>query len=220
MNSLIPTDILKRLEDTGVIAVLVLDEVDHAVPVAEALLAGGVSAMELTLRTPVAIDALKAIRENVPGMLAGIGTILTPDQVDQAVDADAAFGVSPGLNPRVVEHAKSKDLPFAPGIVTPSDIEHAIELGCRELKFFPAEASGGLPYLKNIAAPFAHLSVRFIPLGGINADNMLTYLKDNVVPAIGGSWLAPRDLIQAQDWPAITARASQARKLIDESRGH
>jgi 2-dehydro-3-deoxyphosphogluconate aldolase/(4S)-4-hydroxy-2-oxoglutarate aldolase len=215
MNSQFPSETLHHIESSGVIAVLVIDDADHAVPVAKALLAGGVTAMELTLRTPAAIDALRAVRRAVPEMLAGIGTILTIDQVDEVVGAGAAFGVSPGLNPRVVEHAKAKGLPFAPGVVTPSDIEGAVELGCRELKFFPAEASGGLPYLKNIAAPFTHLGVRFIPLGGINADNMLTYLNEEAVPAIGGSWLAPRDLIQARDWPTITARAAEARHAID-----
>ncbi len=215
MESQFPPDILERIESSGVIAVLILEEAEHAVPLAEALLTGGVTAMELTLRTPAAIPALKAICEKVPGMLAGIGTILTPEQVDEVVAAGAAFGVAPGLNPRVVKHAQSKGLPFAPGIATPSDIELAVELGCRELKFFPAEPSGGLPYLSSIAAPFAHLGVSFIPLGGINPENMTEYLANPAVPAIGGSWLAPRDLIEARDWPAITALAGEARTALD-----
>ncbi len=210
MDSLFPEETLTRIESAGIIAVLVLDQADHAVPVAEALLAGGVTAMELTLRTPAAIASLKAIHKNVPGMLAGIGTILTTGQVDEVLDADAAFGVSPGLNPRVIEHAKARGLPFAPGIVTPSDIEAAVALGCREMKFFPAEPSGGLPYLESIAAPFKHLGVRFLPLGGINPANMAAYLDHPSVAAVGGSWLAPPELIASRNWNAITALAGEA----------
>ncbi len=218
MTSRFPPEILRRIEDCGVIAVLVIEDVDHAVPLAEALLAGGVEVMELTLRTPAAIGALKAVRESVPDMLAGIGTVLTPGQVDEIADAGAAFGVAPGLNPRVLARAHEKNLPFAPGVVTPSDIEAAVGLGCRELKFFPAEPSGGLPYLSSIAAPFGHLGVRFIPLGGINSENMISYLANPAVAAIGGSWLAPRELIQAQDWARIKALAAEARNTIEANR--
>lgn len=219
MNSQIPSEILNRIESCGVVAVLVIDEVKHAVPLARALMAGGVDVMELTLRTPAALGALRTIRAEVPEMLAGIGTILTPAQVREVVEAHAQFGVSPGLNPRVVKTAQDVGLPFAPGIATPSDLEGALELGCREVKFFPAEPSGGMKYLKSMAAPYGHLGVRFIPLGGLTAQNMADYLADPIVPAIGGSWLATRQAIQAEDWETISSNAAEARKIVDEVRG-
>ncbi|MCA9148815.1 MAG: bifunctional 4-hydroxy-2-oxoglutarate aldolase/2-dehydro-3-deoxy-phosphogluconate aldolase [Planctomycetales bacterium] len=212
-------EMVTRVETTGVIAVLVIDDADQAVPVARALLAGGVDAMELTLRTPAALEALRRIRAEVPEMLAGIGTILTVQQVDEVVAAGAAFGVSPGTNPRVINAARQQQLPFAPGIVTPSDIEQALELDCRLLKFFPAEPSGGLSYLRSIAAPFAHLGVRYVPLGGVNTENLTAYLSEPAVLAVGGSWLAPRDLIQAQNWGEIERRASDAKRQAIAVRG-
>ena len=218
MKSQFPPDLLERIERCGVIAVLVIDDAAHARPLAEALLAGGIDAMELTLRTPAAIDALRAIRQEVPEMLAGMGTVLTPGQVKQVAEAGAAFAVAPGLNPRVVQCAQGLDLPFAPGVATPSDIEAAVELGCRELKFFPAEPSGGMKYLASMKAPYAHLGLQFIPLGGLNAQNMTTYLADPAVPALGGSWIASRAAIQEEDWTTITARAAEARQIIDNSR--
>lgn len=203
-----------RLEAAGVVAVLVLDREEDGPPVAEALMAGGVTAMELTLRTPAAIGALRAIRREVPEMLAGIGTILTPAHVEAVVEAGGAFGVSPGLNPRVVEAALAARLPFAPGICTPSDIERGLEYDRKLVKFFPAEASGGLKYLHNIAAPYAHLGVRYMPLGGVGPGNMGAYLADPHVAAIGGSWLAPRETIRAGRWADITeaARAAVAQR--------
>lgn len=219
MESQFPPEVLDWIDRSGVIAVLVIDKVEHGPPLAEALLAGGVDAMELTLRTPAAIDALRAIRRDVLSMLAGIGTILTPEQVEQVVEAGAAFGVAPGFNRRVVERARTLGLPFAPGVTTASEIEAAVELGCRELKFFPAEPSGGMAYLSSMSAPYAHLGLRFVPLGGLNAKNMAGYLANPAVLAIGGSWIAPRKLIQQQDWSAISANAAQARRVIDELRG-
>jgi len=215
LDSQFPTEMLQRIERSGVIAVLVLENAADAVPLANALLAGGVDAMELTLRTDAAIDALRRIRQQVPKMLAGIGTVLNVDQIDEIVAAGAQFAVSPGLNPDVVQKAKDAGLPFAPGVMTPTDIEVAIGLGCRELKFFPAVPSGGLTMLNSIRAPYAHLGIRFLPLGGINADNMTAWLSDPGVVAVGGSWLTPKDMIRNQNWGEITRRASQARKIAD-----
>ncbi len=174
--------------------------------------------MELTLRTPAAIEALRVIHRDVPEMLAGMGTVLTPQQVADVHAAGAAFGVAPGLNPRVIREAQRLELPFAPGIVTPSDTEAALELGCRELKFFPAEPSGGLAYLKSLAAPYVHLGLRFLPLGGLHAGNMAGYLADPLILAVGGSWLAPRELIGGQQWTEITQRAREARSIADQCR--
>ena len=209
---------LQRIENCGVIAVLVIDEPENAVPLARALLACGIDAMELTLRTPGAVEALRIVRQQVPEMLAGVGTILRPEQVEEVVDAGAAFGVAPGLNLKVVERAKQLGLPFAPGIVTPSELELAVEIGCRELKFFPAEPSGGIKYLRSMYAPYAHLGLQFLPLGGIRADNMAGYLFDSAVPAIGGSWLAPRKEIQEQNWSVVIDHATEARRIIKDLR--
>jgi 2-dehydro-3-deoxyphosphogluconate aldolase / (4S)-4-hydroxy-2-oxoglutarate aldolase len=210
--------LLERIHRTGVIAVLVIDRVEDAVPLAQALIEGGVDIMELTLRTPAAIDALRMVKQEVPAMMAGAGTILTVEQVEQVAAAGAAFGVAPGMNPRVVRAAQAAGLPFMPGIATPSDIEQALECGCRALKFFPAEPMGGLTYLKNIAAPYAHLKVRYIPLGGLSTANAATYLKDSSVLAVGGSWIAKRETIEARDWKTIAANARAARELVDQSR--
>lgn len=203
----------KQIKQSTIIAVLVIDEVDSAVPLASALLEGGIGVMELTLRTDAALDALRAIRSEVPQMTAGVGTILTVQQAEQAMSADAAFGVAPGLNRRVVEHAQDIGLPFAPGIMTPSDIEQGLELGCHTLKFFPAEPAGGLGYLRNIAAPYLHTGVDFIPLGGLSEANMHTYLACPLIAAVGGSWIAPRDTIIARDWTKITNNARVARHI-------
>ena len=218
MESQLPEAIRQRIESGGVVAVLIIERVQDAVPVAQALLDGGVTAMELTLRTPVAIDALRVIRQEVPDMLAGIGTILTPQQVQEVVTAGASFGVSPGTNPRVIQEAQQAGLPFAPGVATPSDVEVALELGCRELKFFPAEPSGGLPYLKSMAAPYFHLGVKFIPLGGVNTNNLETYLGDPCIAAVGGSWLAPPARIAAQDFDGIREQAQTAAAKVQAIR--
>lgn len=202
--------IYERLTAARLAAVLVIDRAEDAVPVAEALLAGGVAAMELTLRTPAALDALQAIRRACPQMLAGIGTILKTEQISQVIDAGGEFGVAPGMNPKIVEAALAAGLPFMPGVCTPSDIERALEYNRPLLKFFPCEPSGGLPYLRAIAAPFAHLGVKYIPLGGLTLKNMPEYLREPCVGAIGGSWLAPREIIRAQNWAAITEAARLA----------
>jgi 2-dehydro-3-deoxyphosphogluconate aldolase / (4S)-4-hydroxy-2-oxoglutarate aldolase len=218
MKSQFPPEILERIQSCGVVAVLVIDEVKHAVPLAEALLDGGIDVMELTLRTPAALSALAAIRNEVPEMLAGIGTILTPEQVGQVRAAGGAFGVAPGINRRVVEAARAAELPFAPGVATPSELELALELGCPEVKCFPAEPLGGLEYLRAIAAPYAHLGVRFIPLGGLKLAHVGVYLADPLVLAVGGSWLAPRKLVQSADWLAIRQLAAAARSQVDKVR--
>ena len=150
-------------------------------------------------------------------MLAGIGTILTIEQVYEVCEAGAAFGVSPGVNPEVIKYAQSKNLPFGPGVMTPTDIDQSVRLGCRLLKYFPAESSGGLKHLQNIAAPFQHLDIGFIPLGGINSSNMVDYLTSPLITAVGGSWLAPRDLIIKEGWDEISSRAKEARGLIRNS---
>ncbi len=205
------------LQKNPVIAVLVIDDANDAVPLAKALLAGGVGAMELTLRTPVAVEALKRIRQDCPEMIAGTGTVLTRDQVREVKAAGAQFAVSAGMNRNVVEEAIAQDIPFAPGIATPSDIEAALELGCRVLKLFPAVPSGGLPYLNSIAAPYNHLGIQFIPLGGLNEENLRDWISSPLVCAVGGSWIAPRDLIREKNWEAITQRAANAMSIAADA---
>lgn len=218
MESQFTDEVLQKIEDRGVIAVLVIDDVNDAMPLASALLDGGIDLIELTLRTEAALASVIEVRKLKPQMTVGIGTILNTQQVKQVVDAGGSFGVAPGLNESVVRQAQASGLPFAPGIVTPSEIERAVELGCRELKFFPAEPSGGIAYLKSMAAPYAHLNLRYIPLGGLSADNMASYLETPLVPAIGGSWIAPRLLIQQQAWGEITERAAAAIDIAKQTK--
>ena len=214
-----PAPLHKELFHRGIIAVLTLEEPSDAARLASALLAGGISCVELTLRTSTALDSIRAIRASAPEMLVGAGTVLSPLQVNEVKAAGAAFGVSPGMNPRVVAEARKIGLPFAPGICTPTDIEFAVEEGCRLMKFFPCETSGGLPHLRNMAAPFNHLGVSFIPLGGVNPATAETFLREPLVHAIGGSWIAPQGLIQNKDWQAITALARDAAALVQRVRG-
>lgn len=214
MTDNFPTEILERLSASQVVAGFSVENAEQAVPLAEALLAGGIDAIELTLRTTAGIEAVRAISANVPEMLLGVGTILTPDQAVAVKEAGADFGVSPGLNARVIQQAGTSRLPFAPGVITPSELEVAIELGCRFVKFFPAEASGGITYLRSMGAPYRHLGIQYFPLGGLNAENMMSYLAEASVPAIGGSWIVRDELVENQDWPAIVARAAEVRGIL------
>jgi len=207
-------EIAKKISEAKIIAVLTIDNADHAVPLARALLAGGIYAMELTLRTPQAMECLIRIVNEVPEMLAGVGTVIRPDQVHEAKANGAAFAVSPGTNRKVLETAKEAGLFFAPGIVTPSDIEAALEYDCKLMKYFPAETSGGLPHLRNMAAPYNYLGVKFIPLGGINENNLKTYLADPLISAVGGSWIAKPEEIKNADWEPIRIRAQTASLLV------
>lgn len=213
MKSLFPDALLSRLQKTRIIAVLVVEDPRKAVHVAKALLRGGVDAMELTLRTPSALQCMRAVKLEVPEMIVGAGTILFPHQVSEVLEAGAEFGVAPGTNPVVIRCATQQRLPFAPGVVTPSDIDAAVQCGCRELKFFPAEPSGGLPMLASIKAPYAHLGLKYIPLGGVTLGNLKSYLSDPDVLAVGGSWLAKKDAIDSERWDEITSNAQQARDI-------
>lgn len=218
LNTTFDPDLAREIEATGIMAVLVIEVWQDAVPLAKALLAGGINVIELTLRTPSAMEALRAIRAEVPEMTVGAGTILTPGQVKAVADLGAAFGVAPGLNPKVVQAAREESLSFAPGVLTPSEIELAVESGCRLLKFFPAEPSGGLAYLRTVLSPFAHLGIKFIPLGGLDLPEVAQYISDPNILAIGGSWIAPRDYIRDRRWQDIAERASQATSLIERTR--
>lgn len=208
--------IVTKIDDAGIIAVLIVDELKHAVPLAEALLKGGVDTIELTLRTPVALDAAKIIKKEIPGITLGFGTVLTTEQVKAVVDVGADFAVAPGCNPKIIAEAKKQGLSFAPGVMTPTDIEMAIEQGCRILKFFPAKTSGGIKHLESMVAPYQYLGLQFIPLGGVNMENAESYLESPLVTAVGGSWVAKRNLIQNEDWDTITQNAKEIRTLISQ----
>ncbi len=219
MDTLFSNGLKKRITDSGIIAVLVIEDAGDAVPVARALLKGGVAAMELTLRTPAAVEALKRIRKDVPEMLAGVGTILNPGQVREVAAAGAELGVAPGYNPRVVDAAKAAGLPFAPGIATASELEWALEKGCRILKFFPAEPNGGINYLKSMNGPYGYMGLRYIPLGGLTEDNLRSWFEQPFIMAVGGSWIAKKDLIADCNWDEISRRAEKAASIFREVRG-
>lgn len=200
------------------ICVAVIDQPDDAVPLAGALLAGGLNVMEVTFRTSTAAESIKRIRQGLPGMCIGAGTLLTADQVKQATDAGAQFGVSPGLNELVLATAGKNKMPFFPGVMTPTEVDRALNLGWKHLKFFPAEAAGGVAMLKALAGPFAHTGVQFVPTGGINAANLANYLAVPQVAAIGGSWMAERKLVTEKAWSKITALTAEAMKVIAQAK--
>jgi 2-dehydro-3-deoxyphosphogluconate aldolase/(4S)-4-hydroxy-2-oxoglutarate aldolase len=196
------------LEVCPVIPVVTMEDPDHAVPVARALLAGGIGVIEVTLRTGRALEALATIASDVPEILVGAGTILTPQQADDAVECGAQFVVSPGASLRLLERLVSLPVPVLPGVATVSEMLTALEHGLTELKFFPAGPAGGAGFLSAVAAPVPE--ARFCPTGGVTPDNMADYLALPNVPAVGGSWLTPASLLAAQDWQQISALAEDA----------
>ena len=194
-----------------VIPVLVLDDVATARPLAEALVAGGLPVLEVTLRTPVALDVIAEMAK-VEGGVVGAGTLLTPQDVKNAVDAGATFGVSPGATDTLLEACEAADLPLLPGAATSSEVMRLLERGYRVQKFFPAETNGGAPALKAIGAPLPQ--VKFCPTGGVSPKNAPIYLGLSNTLCVGGSWVAPKDLIAAKDWSAIEALAAEAAALL------
>jgi 2-dehydro-3-deoxyphosphogluconate aldolase/(4S)-4-hydroxy-2-oxoglutarate aldolase len=194
-----------------VIPVLVLDDVATARPLAEALVAGGLPVLEVTLRTPVALDVISEMAK-VEGGVVGAGTLLTPQDVKNAVDAGATFGVSPGATDTLLEACEAADLPLLPGAATSSEVMRLLERGYRVQKFFPAETNGGAPALKAIGAPLPQ--VKFCPTGGVSPKNAPIYLGLSNTLCVGGSWVAPKDLIAAKDWSAIEALAAEAAALL------
>ena len=203
------------LDIVPVLPVVVLERREDAVPVARALVAGGLPAIELTLRTPAALDAIRAISDEVPEILVGAGTVVTPGQAKESLDAGARFLVSPGSTPTLLSAMGDTGLPFLPGTSTVSEVLAALEYGLTELKFFPAEASGGTAYLRAIAAPVP--AARFCPTGGITPASAPDYLGLPNVGCVGGSWLAPPDVVRRGDWAAITALAAKAAGLATGS---
>jgi len=203
--------IVDILKDGPVMPVIVLNELKHAVPLAQALVAGGIRVLEVTMRTPIALDCVRAIRAAVPDAIVGVGTVTGPDDVLAAITAGAQFGVSPGATPALLDAINKSGLPFLPGTMTPSEVLTARDAGFRALKLFPAGPAGGIPMLKALASVFS--DVLFCPTGGIDAASAHGYLALPNVACVGGSWLAPQALIAAGDWDGITELARAAGRL-------
>ncbi len=201
---------LNELLKRPVIPVIVIDNADDAEPLAEALLKGGMDVIEVTCRTAAAPEALARIKKAFPEMLLGAGTVVTSAQAQMCIDTGVSFGLAPGLNPDTVEFFQENNTLFIPGVMTPSEIEAGLALGCKLLKFFPAGAAGGITMLKNLGAPYGPLGVRFCPTGGVSLDNMNDYLSLPIVSAIGGSWLATKQQISDKQWSVITQQVKDA----------
>ena len=206
-----------EFEKIGIIPVVVLDKPEDAKPLAKVLCEGGLPCAEVTFRTAAAEESIRIMAKEFPNMLVGAGTVLTPEQVDRAVNAGAKFIVSPGLNPKVVKHCLDKNIPVTPGTQTPSEMEQALELGLKVVKFFPAEPAGGLNMIKAVAAPYVDL--KFIPTGGISAKNVRDYLGFKKILACGGSWMVKKDLVNEGKWDELLKLVKEAAEIVKEVRG-
>lgn len=205
-------DILNKLSAAGVVPVVVIENAKDAVPTAEAMLRGGIDVMEITFRTAAAPDAIRAVSENCPKMLVGAGTVITLEQCKQAVDCGASFIVSPGFNREVVAWCVEHDIAVTPGCVTPTEIMEAMELGLKVLKFFPANVYGGLGAMKALSGPFG--GIKFIPTGGVNAQNLAEYISAPFIHAVGGSWVCPKADISSGHFEKVTQLCREARKAV------
>jgi 2-dehydro-3-deoxyphosphogluconate aldolase/(4S)-4-hydroxy-2-oxoglutarate aldolase len=203
--------LLDIMQASPVIPVIAIDNPDHAVPLAEALVAGGIRVLEVTLRTTHGLAAIRAIAERVPQAIIGVGTLTQPEEFAAARDAGAVFGVSPGLTTALIGAARKSGLPLLPGVMTPSEVMAAREAGFRQLKLFPAVPAGGVGMLNAIAGPLP--DIVFCPTGGISQDTASTFLACRNVACVGGSWLTPRDALEAGDWARVTALAHAASML-------
>jgi 2-dehydro-3-deoxyphosphogluconate aldolase/(4S)-4-hydroxy-2-oxoglutarate aldolase len=208
--------ITERVQQIGIIPVVSIPKLDHALPLAEALLEGGLACAEITFRTAAAAEAIAQIRSHFPDILLGAGTVLKIEQAETAISAGAQFIVSPGTNPMVVDHCLSKGVTIFPGVCTPTEIEMALAKGVDVLKFFPAEPMGGVKFLQAVCAPYRQ--VRFIPTGGIDVKNIGQYLALPQVLACGGSWMVKPELFEAGDFAKVKQLASEAVALVRELR--
>ena len=203
--------LIEIMQASPVIPVIAIEHPDHALPLARALVAGGIRVLEVTLRTPHGLDAIRAIAEQVPDAIVGVGTLTRPEELAQAREAGAVFGVSPGLTPALVAAAKTSGLPLLPGVMTPSEVMAAREAGFFQLKLFPAVPAGGVGMLNAIAGPLP--DVLFCPTGGVSQDNAAQFLACRNVACVGGSWLTPSDAVKAGEWDRITSLAKAASGL-------
>lgn len=194
--------VIKNIMNTSpVIPVMVINKLEHAVPLANALVEGGLKVLEITLRTPVALEAIKKIKSEVPNAIVGAGTIINLKTFDSAIEAGAEFIVSPGVTSNLLDTALKSDIPILPGVITPSEVMNLLEKGITEMKFFPAEAAGGIPMVKSIGGPLPQIT--FCPTGGVSPKNAADYLALDNVACVGGSWMAPASLVDAENWTEI-----------------
>ena len=206
--------IYEKIARLKVIPVITIEDTSKAIALADALINGGLPVAEITFRTPAAGEVMRIISRERPDLLVGAGTILTVDHLKMAADCGARFGVAPGFSEKIVQAATDIHFPFSPGIMTPSEIQAAIAMNIKVLKFFPAEAAGGSVMLKNIAAPFAHLGVKFIPTGGITPGNIMPYFEIPQVIASGGSWIATKEDIATSNWEKIRKNCLEITQLV------
>lgn len=205
-------NIKKRFYELGIIPVVVLDREEDALPLANALLEGGLPCAEVTFRTEAAAGSIRKMAKECPELFVGAGTVLSEKQVDEALDAGAKFIVSPGLNPDVVKHCQKRGVPVIPGCCTPTEVEQAMGLGLDVVKFFPAEPAGGIRMIKAMSAPYSN--VRFIPTGGLNEKNIATYLEESCILACGGSWMVKGDLVRNGKWEEMKQMTREAVELV------
>ena len=208
-------DMVKTLGEAKIIPVIVIEDEAQAVPLAKALVKGGLPVLEVTFRTQAAAGAIAAIRREVPEAVVGAGTLLTVEQLRAAKAAGAVFGVAPGFDPVVVAAAKDEGLPFCPGIATASELSQALTAGCKMVKFFPAEAAGGVKMIKNLLGAFRFTGVKFMPTGGINPTNVAEYLAVPEIICCGGTWIVPKEALAAGDYVAIERLAAEASTRTD-----
>ena len=209
-------DVTTRLARAGVVPVVVLEHAKDAVPTAKAMVAGGIDVMEITFRTAAAADSIRAVSENCPEMLVGAGTVITLEQCTKAVESGAKFIVAPGFDEEVVRWCVEHHVPVTPGCVTPTEIMAAMKLGIQIIKFFPAGVYGGLSAMKALSGPFG--GIKFIPTGGVNAQNLAEYLAAPFIHAVGGSWVCPKADISAGNFEKITALCREAHATVTEAR--
>ena len=207
-------DIVETLKSAGIIPVIVIEKEEQAVPLAKALVKGGLPVLEVTFRTKAAAGAIAAIKREVPEAIVGAGTILTVEQLRAAKEAGAVFGVAPGFDPVIMAAAKAEQFPFCPGIATASELSQALTAGAPMVKFFPAEAAGGVKMIKNLLGAFRFTGVKFMPTGGVSAANLADYLAVPEVLCCGGTWVVPKDALASGDWSAIERLASESAAIV------
>lgn len=209
-------EIAEKFQKFCVVPVVVLEDTKDAVPLAKALVEGGLPCAEVTFRTEAAEESIRLMAEQFPEMLVGAGTVLTTEQVDAAVGAGAKFIVSPGFDPKIVDYCLEKDIPVFPGCITPSEVAQAVKRGLKVVKFFPAEPAGGLKYIRAIAAPYTMM--KFMPTGGINPQNVREYLAYDRIAACGGSWMVKNTMIENNEFDRIEELVKEAVEIVKESR--
>ncbi len=207
-------DIISTLSSLGVIPVIAIDTPEAALPLADALLEGGLPIAEITFRTRAAAEVIRLLAKERPQLVLGAGTVLNRENLVAAKQAGAQFAVAPGFHPAIVSEAAAIGLPFFPGVATPSEIEQAMAMGRNVLKFFPSEALGGVSFIQSVAAPYAHTGLRLIPTGGVGPANLEQYLSLNVVVAVGGTWIAKKEDIATGSWDKITERCRAAKEIV------